>query len=700
MDGSAVYQTKKRRVSKACGRCARKKTRCDLRYPSCGACLAAGVPCFAVDPLHGNPRPRSTVRALEGEIARLEVDLARARDHAHNETAIKNTEIQKLGTRLAKSIVAPPISARPHHNLIPLTSPFFLSNSPVPYLNRATYTSSAIGVGDGERSGSLPSPILASSISHVAVDAMLKHYCDIYLSMFPAIEESDLYAARDRVYSNSEPSNYDIFCVHITLAISTNTLMRGNEKRATSATRGLWATAKKHLEQVGTKNLWERLQALQLLTHFAALNPQDANCVNCGGAATRLCVQLGLHQELGDATRRLLNIDEHTLNRRKTLFWNAYSLDIAIHTTICQPFLWPEGSITTTFPEFESDICATAHIWQLRDIEAEVLRYLYYPNLAPDDHRRGELFDGWFAGVERRLETWLSIARENESLRQKIPTSDVLAHALFLRMNRPSPGCPAPNRGMQKRALQAAMALSQDFHTMDSTGNLFWLWHGAYFIIEAAVCLMASVMVELEIEADCRGSSHLKPANLNIVLCCIEKLPLMLRKVSRRWPEVAQNASALETVSHLFMNQWTQWSNGDTLWNAEADVLREKLAHLLLFSPFPAASNYLTRRDDVAPVRTLPPSHDKSLSTGSTTQTQPSSTQYPSIRDPATDLAQILPLWDYDPTAENSGVPYGFMADDEFIWDFSGLQDDEILTAMLEGSADLLLDHTVDVNYV
>lgn len=168
--------------------------------------------------------------------------------------------------------------------------------------------------------------------------------------------------------------------------------MGGNEKRATSATRGLWATAKSYLEQVGSEDLWERLQALELLTHYAALNPQDANCVNCGAAATRLCLKLGLHHEMNDISRQRQNVDQHALNRRKTLFWNAYGLDMwvpslslplgpvsmlnvprAIHTVICQPFLWPEDAITTTVTIDQGCFC----------ISRDDLTSISFPTLIP-----------------------------------------------------------------------------------------------------------------------------------------------------------------------------------------------------------------------------------------------------------------------------------------------------------------------------
>ena len=101
--------------------------------------------------------------------------------------------------------------------------------------------------------------------------------------------------------------------------------MHRDARRATIATHGFWATAAAHLSGVGLANSWERLQALQLLTHYAFLNPQDVNCSRCAAAATRLCFRLGLHREL--PTFEQLKLDTTTLNTRKTLLWNTYSID-------------------------------------------------------------------------------------------------------------------------------------------------------------------------------------------------------------------------------------------------------------------------------------------------------------------------------------------------------------------------------------
>lgn len=102
------------------------------------------------------------------------------------------------------------------------------------------------------------------------------------------------------------------------------TLMHKDEKRATTASNGFWTTAASLLDQVGTSDPWERLEALQLLTHYAFMNPRAVDCSKCAAAATRLCLQLGLQHELPASTQA--NLDVKVLQARRRMFWNAYNI--------------------------------------------------------------------------------------------------------------------------------------------------------------------------------------------------------------------------------------------------------------------------------------------------------------------------------------------------------------------------------------
>lgn len=59
----------------ACHRCRLRKTRCDQNFPSCAACLKAGVECVGIDAATGRQIPRSYVSHLEDRVAMLELQI-------------------------------------------------------------------------------------------------------------------------------------------------------------------------------------------------------------------------------------------------------------------------------------------------------------------------------------------------------------------------------------------------------------------------------------------------------------------------------------------------------------------------------------------------------------------------------------------------------------------------------------------------
>lgn len=237
MSSDGQNTQRKHRHSKACTRCRKRKIRvrtflnllsilskgyaepicqCDFQYPTCGACSTVGATCLGFDSIQGVETPRSTISHFEQEVARLETELASIQSQTQTDLDVAIDAAEQLSTRLAAAIVMLPRGSRNQETLLPLTSKFFLSGSPEPYLSGP-----AVEIGVLTQDDEIPaSTNKLSSIPRHAVDTMLKHYCEIYRPLYPAIEESDLFNASDRVYNNIQPSAFDIFCVHITLAIS------------------------------------------------------------------------------------------------------------------------------------------------------------------------------------------------------------------------------------------------------------------------------------------------------------------------------------------------------------------------------------------------------------------------------------------------------------------------------------------------
>ncbi|KAJ5812669.1 hypothetical protein N7474_008970 [Penicillium riverlandense] len=592
---------------------------------------------------------------------------------------IAHTAVERLTECLATTILEPGGRSRMQENLLPLTSTFFLSGSPVPYLSSQTWDETK----DTKATKFPLSTSTLSSISRPIVDILLKHYCEIYLPQYPAVEESDLYKACDRVYNNLQPSGFDIFCVHITLAISMTTLMHRDEKRAMIAIHGFWTMAVAHLDQVGLANLWERLQALQLLAHYAFLNPKNVDCSNCAAAATRLSLQLGLHHESSAPAQ--MKLDTTTLNTRRRLFWNSYAIDCAAHTTRCRPFIWPSSTITARFPDFDSQSSLTLHVWLLRQIESEITLAMYHPSLAPEELISSSSFSRWFARTHERLNEWYQTIRQSINHTEKIKFHELQFQSQMLRLNRPSPRCPNPTMNMRKKALQSSIALIKEFSIIDQMGNLFYLWHAAHYIIESGVCLLASVLTGMD-SAD-QNHSQLGGEDITNLIKYMKIFPYLLEKVSLRWPNVARHASALDVISHSVLGKLEQWSRGEMIESHDFSEFRQKLNEFSLFSPFPlesqATADNLAAKGEYGFHPTLDSNAFPSFITDFGV-----SFDYSNLSAPATVTTSINPGWvGLQSTQEHNSAtfpdPYSVDSGAALVWDIAGMDSDEILAALV-----------------
>ncbi|KAH8646261.1 hypothetical protein BX600DRAFT_158326 [Xylariales sp. PMI_506] len=578
MDPRAPVPSRKRRHSKACTRCRKRKIRCDFQYPKCGSCSAAAVPCVGYDSIRGVEKPRSTISHLEDEAARLEIELQHRKDEQCSISEVANAAVERLMTRIALSVAEPTGLSCKQDIPMPLTSPYFISPSPVPFLDKLAWCESK----HARSSAPQANPLFISSIPRHVIDIMLKHYCEIYRPLYPAVEEAALRDSCERAYKGDNPSHFDFFCVYITLAISTSTLMHRDEHRAKEATRRFWASALVHLEQVGLTNSWERLRALELLTHFGFLNPPEVDLTRCAAAATRLCFQLGLHREppLSDPICQ----DHVALNDRRRLLWNSINVDSAIHTIQCRPFTLPTSELMTQLPDFQAQphSSLTSHFWSMRRIECDITTDLYYPQSDPN----GSSFHQLHQKMHRRLIDWYQTTRRDSKLSHCVESHPTLFHAQMLRLNRPSPRCPEPTREMHKTCITSSLALIKEFGLKDGVGQLFYSWYSVAWLVEAGICLLASVLVSMEMASG--ESTHLEGQDVTILVRYMQEAPLLLWKLSRRWPQISQHASVIGAVSTIVSQRLQLWSAGQLLDQSDFSSLKMRLDQMSRFSPFPA----------------------------------------------------------------------------------------------------------------
>ncbi|KAF2088376.1 hypothetical protein K490DRAFT_5089, partial [Saccharata proteae CBS 121410] len=558
------------RVTKACSRCRHRKARCDLKYPTCGGCASAKVPCVGYDSVQRRERPRSTVAHLEDKVAALEIELSRLKSEERvDSSGLVKTSITSLTETLASTIAGEPVS-RTQHSLATTTktrltefhSPLHLSPSPLPLFNDDE--------APQELSEQTKSFSTISLIPRQVVDIMLSNYTEIYLPQSPYIEVSQLHSACERIFSDDSRSatSFDVFIVATALAISSTTLMRHDEERATAAALEFWNTAREKLAQIPQDQPCNQLQALLLVTHYGFVNPEAVNVWATSGAAFRLALKMGLHRELPATEQEIL--DQSTLDLRRKLFWAAYTVDAAVHFVIGKAFTFPRSAVTAQYPvSIFGDTAAAApeaspviHTWPLRQLEAESSRVI--SKIGPHCSTKLSIpVELWRTQAIQRIESWYALTHTSSDgrLGEKIEFRDIMYHTNLFRFNCPSPQFPEPSVEMRKRCLHSIIALASIYTRTSRVGKLFYIWHAAHQLFECGVCLVETVLESVR-SSSCGGPSVISDFDGSVLAKTVRTIPRLLQKISHRWSPVGRHAKFLEDCSPPVLDCLEYWARG------------------------------------------------------------------------------------------------------------------------------------------
>jgi len=304
---------------------------------------------------------------------------------------------------------------------------------------------------------------------------------------------------------------------------------------------------------------------------------------------------------------------------------------------------------------------------------------MYYPTIPFDDIPRDDSFSEWFESIHQRLEKWYQTTHQSINLAEKIEFHELLFQCQILRLNRPSPRRPAPTQEMRKRALQASIAVLKELGLIDRMGKLFNIWHASYFLLEAAICILGIILTGIESQR--ATLTTLEGEDIPIICRYIPTAPILLKKISRRWPSMAVRASALEALSQEVIEKLHTSSKSETMEDHGLETLKIQLNQ---FSPFPP----------------LPPEGESSVAnplssiTSEPTIALADMVVPPSIQRPFDQTVLQIPSVDAAPTGDQtfsqsimdhnlSILPdsYDFDGDANLLWDFDGLDTEEILAA-------------------
>jgi hypothetical protein len=158
-----------------------------------------------------------------------------------------------------------------------------------------------------------------------AAQPLIQHFLNTIYIILPIFEETSFYSSVDAVYSADpqKATNLDHWIVRMVLAISS--AMRSQQRGDThySDAVGHICGALEVSEQVlHPGSIWS-IQALLLLVIYAMVDPAHFDSWTLIGAASRMMIDLGMHQDPSKSVK----MSKAKLELRRRVFWCVHALD-------------------------------------------------------------------------------------------------------------------------------------------------------------------------------------------------------------------------------------------------------------------------------------------------------------------------------------------------------------------------------------
>ncbi|KAF2497398.1 hypothetical protein BU16DRAFT_456433 [Lophium mytilinum] len=522
----------------SCGRCRRRKTKCDRKLPACTPCLRAKTTCtgFSVT-VSSTEVPRSIVRHLEHEIARLETELAQGGHlDALNASDILlqfnqdssghqlNGTVVDSSPRWALDIAEP----QPVPSQDPLTSSIMNSrelqsmvSATLPYGSGLTDLVSRVRMGltpssstavtnvnDLQRNSVSPNAVsvqaqvvetrVLRNIPIEIIQSLVKKYVQGVLPQFPFLHEPDIWDQLRHVLSFLQISRQDsqnclvmpdhgFLVIYLILAISVTlgSAKGGHESRCMSLSSSLFEEGIRHLpSQPDASSDFTGIQMNLLILLYATINPRSANVWILSGAAMRSALELGLHRESPETH----GMDTTTLNLRRSVFWSAYCIDRSVCAALQRPLSIPDAAINTQFPYMNDGVTGLSsrpfldqiHYHQL---QSEMIQIHFQGQPLPV----GMSWDDWLQNMEKKLQAWYDKSKAEATNSELVEFA--LARGLTM-LHRPSGRTPMPSQRSLLIAFEAA-ALSARSHREHILSGFFRRpWMSAHHTLETAMVLL------------------------------------------------------------------------------------------------------------------------------------------------------------------------------------------------------------------
>ncbi|KAL8950696.1 MAG: hypothetical protein Q9222_003282 [Ikaeria aurantiellina] len=348
----------------ACSICRGKKIKCDGLVPTCTPCQRSrrDAECTNGSDKFARGKERSYVTALESRLDRLEKELAQVNDAAVSGTSKGQRKEQSHLNELVSDFGFLSVNA---------TSRDFDGLAQDVFAQLILAPSTLVDLPDSDVE-ILP--------SRPAVTSLVQYYIDHDLSLFPFLPEAKIFGSVEALYEGSAAPS-DEWTVFLILAIALSSMSISSDDGNYAEALRYAGAAQKHAKTVLLPGSMQGVQMILLLVQYSMQDPHHLDSWYLIGAAARMTVDLGLHQDPPKALRTR----DTELNLRRRVFYSVYSLDRATSFVHRRSFSFTDDSTDVVLPNLQPAVLGSnlhddhpaAELIQLRQMGSKAYQTLF-----------------------------------------------------------------------------------------------------------------------------------------------------------------------------------------------------------------------------------------------------------------------------------------------------------------------------------
>lgn len=380
--------------------------KCDGKLPACTACEKSGKvhECTGGGDQFARGKERSYMASLESRVEKLEKKLA-AMDSRRGsvsmlesqyepQTAIGQTEVRsetpavtlnKPGKRDDENEIEELVADLGYMAINATTRDFYGFTKSMTFAKLMLKASAASKVIESKPKAGLPE-------RHVATQ-LIQHYFDKIFTTLPCLNESSFFGAVNSVYRDEAACNpFDVYTVYMVLAIGTMSLSKRRDSVAAHNAACFVKSALEHADSVISPSGVTGVQATLLLVQYSMLEPAHFNSWYLIGTASRIMIDIGLHQEPLKNLRKKSDVD-----LRRRIFYCVYTLDRSISMVLQRPVTFSDDSVLVELPRAANPdvakriyvrgtltpMIAATKLFELRKLQSEWYQNLHLSGNVP-----------------------------------------------------------------------------------------------------------------------------------------------------------------------------------------------------------------------------------------------------------------------------------------------------------------------------